>query len=329
VAVNKWICPSCGGKGKPAQSLGKGRQARCDQCGARLLLSAGETEDQDEPALAPRRREPKGRQRPLALILCLGGGFILLVVAAIVVLVWRSKTNRSPEVEVALEVTLADFKKIEIFMTRAQVEAVLGVGQAAGNQDMDARWVQAGQQARVTLWLRWSNNQDSVFVGFGQGRSGLHRAVVSYYMHKMAVPGGVGQETTIGFIHLDPWGSDLDDLALEKGKEQALLQSPRWRKGPAIRKAIVGFWVAIGVGSYQFKEDGACFEASSADKSSGAYHFTDDENVELTMKIQPLFPGQAVEPKKIRCKVLVDDEELILVDDRFPGAHPILYQRRK
>jgi hypothetical protein len=59
------------------------------------------------------------------------------------------------------------------------------------------------------------------------------------------------------------------------------------------------------------------------------HRFTDDEHVELTLKADRLFPGQQTEARKIRCKVLVAENELILIDDRFPGAPPVIYQRRR
>jgi hypothetical protein len=122
--------------------------------------------------------------------------------------------------------------------------------------------------------------------------------------------------------------SDLDALARDRGAEKKRLESPRWLKGAAIRKALVGSWVAVYVGSYEFKEDGACSGGGPGGKFTGTYRFLDDDNVEMTLKDEPLFEGQPVQTRALKCKVLVDNDELVLIDSRFPN-HPTTYKRTK
>src|SRR5262245_13060943 len=236
-------------------AIDQGRRARCGDC--------GEVYPVDERG---RTRAAKRGYGSLLLWLGLGGLLLLCVVAAIIAAVVLSKRDANVP---AAQVAAADLKKIEIFMTRAQVEGILGQGEEADARDIDPAWWQAGQQCRATLWLIWRNGGDYLVVGFGQGGTGTHRAVISFFVHNFNQPGAFGQETTKGFINLDFPGTDLDDSAKEKAKAKALLQAPRWLKGADIRKSLVGDWVAVFIGSYEFKQDGTCSGGSPGGKFTG------------------------------------------------------------
>ncbi len=304
-------CPRCGMSTKlPA---GESWPTRCDRCGT-VLPEDGQGGPERQP----------GRSVPWLVLVALGVGVGALLLAGGVYLVWAARSNNTDT-----PVTAADLDRIKIFMTRDEVEAVLGKGKEADLDTVHPNWIETGQKCRVTLWQQWKNGDDSLYVGFGQGTSGTHRAVVSFFVENSRGEKSFRQETKIGFINLDPFGSDLDDLARDRAGEDKLLNSPRWLKGPAIRKSLVGSWVAIGVGHYLFKEDGTCEWHSGADRFTGTYRFTDDEHAELTIKAAPLFPGQQTDTKKQTFKVLVDQAELILVDIQLPAAHPIVYQRRE
>ena len=342
-------CPSCGTSTRPAQPVTEGQRLRCGRCGT--IFRAGEQGDV-EPVAKPVRKPQLGRKTEpeaeeistrdrqamkkgkasmgvLLLILGIGGGVLVLGCAGIGTIVTILMLKGGDSGGPTSQVTAADLDKVKIFMTKNQVEAVLGKGKTANIQDIHPNWIQAGQRTGVTAWYQWGGGSDTLYVGFGQGRSGTQRAVISFFVHKFTRGNVAGEETKSGFMNLDLFGTDLDDLARDKGKENALLQDPKWKKGPEIRKALVGFWVAVGVGGYDFKADGTCRSESGGDKSGGTYKFTDDEHVEMTLKSEPIFAGQQAETKTLKCKVLVDEKELILIDDRFPDAHPIVYQRSK
>jgi hypothetical protein len=261
------------------------------------------------------------------LVVWLGGGLLLLgaVVIGIVLLIWMSRGEGPPDAQV----TAADLDKLDMFMTKGEVEALLGPGRQADIEDIHPNWIEAGRRCGATHWREWKNGETSLIVGFGQGKSGTPRAVISFFVHNFTRGQVVGQETKIGFLHLSLVGGDLDEQARERGKQRALLKSPRWRKGPAIRKTLVGSWVAAFVGAYDFKEDGTCQGSAPGDRFAGTYRFTNDEHIELTLESEPFVPGQAPRTRTLHCKVLVDDEELILIDDQFPRAAPTVYQRRK
>jgi hypothetical protein len=321
-------CPSCGASTKPARPVAERQRLRCGRCGT--VFRAGGPGGGDADEVSTRRAVKKGKSSTgLLLILAIGGGVLLLVGAGVAVLVIILMPEDGDNGGPGAPVTAADLGKVEIFMTKDQVEAVLGKGRTAATGDIHPNWIEAGQRTGVTTWYQWGGGADTLYVGFGQGRSGTPRAVISFFVHRSTTGIGAAEETKPGFMNLNLFDADLDDLARDRGKENALLKDPKWKKGPDIRKALVGFWVAVGVGGYDFKADGTCRSESVGDKSGGTYKFTDDEHVEVTLKADPLFAGQQTETKTLRYKVLVDEKELILIDDRFPAAHPIVYQRSK
>jgi hypothetical protein len=342
-------CPSCGASTRPTHPVTEGQPLRCGRCGTALRVGEpGDVEAMAKPVRGPRpgretgygdddasTRDRKGMRKdkantgPRLLILGIGGAVLLLACVVVGVIVMLTLSKGGDSGRPGSRVTAADLRKLEIFMTKGQVEAALGEGKPANLRDLHPNWLQAGQRTGATAWYQWGGGDDALYVGFGRGGSGTQRAVISLFVHKSARGNVVGEETKPGFMNLDPFGADLDDLARDQEKANALLKNPKWKTGPEVRKALVGFWVAVGVGSYDFKADGTCRSQGSGDKSGGTYEFTDDEHIEMTLKAEPAFAGQQTEAKKLRYKVLVGQKELILIDDRFPGAHPIVYQRSK
>lgn len=306
------ICPSCGAK----TPLDDGRRPRCRRCGAALP-------DEDRPA----RSRSRANNRRILLPLLLGGGlFLLCAIVAVILLV---AVGRKGGGAASTPVTAADLDKVLIYMTPDEVEAILGKGDEADPAEVQANWAAAGQQLGVTRWQVWRNGDDRLFVGYGQGSSGTHRAVVSFFMHDIVNGRATGFEIKKGFMHISLLGGDLDAAAREKQQERDLLRSPRWAKGPAIRKELVGQWVAVYIGSYQFNDDGTCRAESPGEKASGTYRFVDDQRIELTLKEDPPFAGRGPMTKQRKYKVLVDAEELILVDEALRGARPDVYKRQK
>jgi len=310
-------CSSCGSR-TPSPPGEEGRRPRCRHCGAVL---------RDEGRSA--RLWAQTNNRRILLPLLLGGGvFLLCAVVGVVLIVVLGRKGGGPAAR-ATPVTAADLDKIGIYMTPDEVEAILGPGEEADPAEMQENWAAAGKQVGVTRWQVWRNGSDRLFVGYGQGSSGTHRAVVSFFMHDIQNSLGTGFEIKHGFIHMGFPGGDLDEAAREKQKDRELLRSPRWAKGPAIRKALVGQWVAVYVGSYRFNDDGTCRAESPGEKASGTYRFLDDERVELKLKEDPLFEGHQTATKQRKYKVLVDGEELILVDEAFREPRPTVYKRQR
>jgi hypothetical protein len=287
---------------------------------------------------APRQRPAARRVQqtsPLLLILAIVGGVIFVSgIAGTVCLVWYLNSGSGGGGPLgggnaqSAPVTINDLDKVEIFMTKDQVETAIGPGQKANLQDIHPNWIETGRQVQVSDWYEWQGGKDRLYVGFGKGSSGTYRAVVAFYVQDNSKGNVFAQNTKIGFINIDLFRNDLDLQAADRQKERDLLKAPRWEKGPAIRKSLVGFWVADLIGAQKFNADGTYEESMPGSKFTGTYRFLNDDTVEISKSGVPDFPGQGVKTSKHTCRVLVDATELILVDNDFPNASPIAYQRR-
>jgi hypothetical protein len=73
---------------------------------------------------------------------------------------------------------------------------------------------------------------------------------------------GLGQGFEYGLLPIPLGGLDVDELAAQRRKGRAEREQaeadPRWLKGEAARKALVGRWASAFAGAYEFGADGSC-----------------------------------------------------------------------
>jgi hypothetical protein len=326
MAANRILCPECGAPVRSADPFVEGQRVRCPDC--RAVFTP------DDLAESPARSRASGRNReqtgkgnllPVLLIGGLVGGALLLGCAGVGIyfLVGRGGSDTPGG---STPVTQADLDKVEAYMSLAEVEGLLGKGRSIRYHEIGV--MPAGGDDPNRIWYAWGPGDDSLVVGFEPGSSGTQRVVVSFLLQKSSAGGAFQQISTPGVVTARFPGEDLDALARDKEAQRKKLESPRWAKGAAIRKELIGTWVAFGVGAYEFKEDETCLGSQPGGKSSGTYRFLDNENIEMTLQDAPLFPGQQVRSRTLKYKVLVDKDELMLVDSRF-RSHPTTYKRQK
>ncbi len=307
-------CPECGASVKVDPEA---RRVRCPRCDTRFA---------PEEVAEPPARAREASTFPVLLVVGLVGGALLLVIGgAVGAYLLFGRGGGSGAAAPGRPVTRADLDRVEAYMSLAEVEGVLGKGQQVGYDEIG---VMAGGNDPNRTWYAWRNGDDSLVVGFEPGKSGTQRVVVSFFLQKSTQGGGFRQTSTPGVLTIRFPGQDLDQLALDRAAQRKKQESRRWLKGEALRKALVGTWVAIAQGSYQFHEDGTCSGSQVGGKFTGTYRFTEDEHVELTLKDEPLLPGQKIEPRVLKYRAQVDGNELVLTDPRLPN-HPTTYQRRK
>jgi hypothetical protein len=136
------------------------------------------------------------------------------------------------------------------------------------------------------------------------------------------------------------WGNpqeDLDQIAGEREKNLKLVREARWKTGPAIRKALVGKWNRTPLvageprAGYDFDAGGGCarYDGAGPDPvARGTYRFVDDTHLEINFSEPNAFPGGKPNQSTTTFRVLVDENELILVYDYPSGPRPTPVQKR-
>jgi hypothetical protein len=241
------------------------------------------------------------------------------------------------------QVTDGNARKLWKGMTPDQAQAILGPGTACNFNDIIAIEENAapgfprgiripGGSLEGETWYRWQNGGRHVFASFLPSKTGVLR--LNSLMFFTAHPGGVLESGTLIGAH--PF-DDLDRWAAEHDRRVALVNDPRWTKGPAVRQALVGRWrqphnPGDGPRGWDFHADGTCagHKMAFGDKDSqGRYRFLNDDHIEMTMAEQDAFhPGQAV-TVTYRYLVLVDDKELILCNEGQGDPLPTVSQFRE
>ncbi len=285
--------------------------------------------------------------------LLLGTGLGLLVLAVGVGAFFLLRGERGARLKNALgapaaalgvnpQVNDANAQKLWKGMTPDQAQAILGPGTACTFNDIVAIMERAshfptgirvpGGNLNGETWYRWQNGGMHAFASFLPGKTGVLR--LSSLMFFTAHPGGAMESGTL--IGATP-NEDLDRWAAEHDRRVALVNNPRWKKGPAIRQALVGRWRTTpnpidGPRGWDFNADGTCagHKMAFGDKGSrGRYRFLNDNHIEMTMAEPDFFnPGKALNVTS-RYLVLVDDKELILCNEGQGDAIPTVSQFRE
>jgi hypothetical protein len=227
------------------------------------------------------------------------------------------------------QVNEANVGKLWKGMTPDQAQAILGPGKTCTFNDIIAIEEKAarfpmgvrfpGGNLNGETWHRWQNGGMHVFASFLPGKTGVLR--LSSLMFFTAHPGGALESGhLIGAVP----DEDLDRWAVEHDRRIVLANNPRWKKGPAVRQALVGRWrERQGPGEdprgWDFLADGTCTGhkmSLSGHTAQGRYRFLNDDHIEMTVAgPDPFNPGRAGVPATCRYRALVDENELILCDE--------------
>jgi DNA-directed RNA polymerase subunit RPC12/RpoP len=329
-----FTCPECDATFRASRPLREGARARCPRCGS--LCRAGGRQGRERP-----RRSPARGAMPRLL---LAGGILLVLAglgAGVCLLVAGRAGRRKPEnltaaaaraddERAAAQVSAleAGLDRVTPFLARADVEAALGNGREATEGEVRAAllegwvrregqpgppdWVRTDRRNGAAAWCLWRSGRETLVVGFARGESGTQRAVSSYLIRRNADPSRPSL-VEVGLITVDlgDFVGDPDGGARWKAEEARRLAAPRWKTGPAVRRALVGKW---GMQhpfreGYEFAEGGT-YRCRAFYDHEGTYRFTDDRHVELTLTAG----GPGVPRRRpLRYEVLVDEDELVLV----------------
>lgn len=200
-----WIdCPECG-----EEFRDKPGRTKCPECGARLDLD----DDFDEEP-APRRR-PKAKPKSRALLFALIGVGVLLVAFGVVLAIILTGTRADPS-----KVTVANFRKLNAGMTRAEAEKVLAGSSSSSVSDMQTEVSRVGGGMQGTFvgltsmfsgpgtWRRWDgvNGDVKVFGLFSEPLFGDRTERLSFSIAVEKLPGGgytahMGQQTIGGMFN--------------------------------------------------------------------------------------------------------------------------------
>jgi hypothetical protein len=290
-----------------------------------------------------KRRKKQASRRALWLGLALGsvgliGGLVFLVVVGVLLF----GGNRAASlIGLNTAVTEENAHKVWTGMTLDQVQEVLGRGEACSlnqiSSVVDATYgTRRGLQAFPAwlgdeTWYYWRNGHLLVFVGFRKAQSGALR--VSHVQFS-TLRGEIFECDEL--IKGHPL-EDLDYAASEHDKNVKLVRDPRWKTGTAIRKALVGKWNQTPLvageprAGYDFEAGGSCvrYGAGGQDQvARGTYRFVDDTHIEISLSEPTIIPGSKFVQTTTTFRVLVDENELILMYDYPSGPRPTPVQRR-
>ena len=274
----------------------------------------------------PRRRADPEREPPRKrglLPLLIGGGavlFLLVSCAGVGVYLLSGSSGFSGR---QTDVTEADLAKVKQYATQTEVEAILGKGDPV---DPAEYGILMGGGAD---WYGWRNGDDCLMVAFQKGKSGTLRVVGSVFVQQKITPNSVSNKPKFG-IQPPVFGSvDVDAKVAERAALEARLADPRWLKGEAARKSLVGGWSAVLETTYQFSADGTCIVGTGSEKATGTYRFLDEGRIDLTVQDDSIIPGGSKDAARtIQLQVRLAQDEMLLIDLRFP-AYPKTYKRWK
>jgi hypothetical protein len=299
---------------------------------------------EDRTERRPRKRRKKqASRRALWLGLALGsvgliGGLVFLVVVGVFLF---GGSPAASLIGLHTSVTEENAHKIWTGMTLDQVQEVLGTGRACRLDEISSV-VDATYGARRGLqafpaglgdetWYYWRNGHLLVLVGFRKAASGTQR--VSHVQFS-TLRGEIFECDEL--IKGHPL-EDLDYAASERDKNVKLVRDPRWKTGPAIRKALVGKWNETPLvageprAGYDFDVNGGCVRYGAVGQDQvarGSYRFVDDTHIEISLSEPTIIPGSKFVQTTTTFRVLVDENELILVYDYPTGPRPTPVQKR-
>jgi hypothetical protein len=222
--------------------------------------------------------------------------------------------------------SLEAWDRIELGMTPAEVEEVLGPGTEA-NRTTVSQTVDAFQSGPplpgstplavmgADSWMIWCGSGECVIVGFAPP-SASGRLV--NYVCRLAPHGE--QEQVVGF------GQNLEERRAKRLRDRAQLDDPKWAKGKDIRRLVVGNWAMKGGRLlYAIHADGTLSYHAAAKPWKTTYRFTDEETIEFRLTAySSRDPNRTVLHTH---RVRVNDRELIfyskLPNGRWNASSPL------
>lgn len=335
----RFTCPMCRTVLALDSHVGANESTRCPDCHTIFRLPEMPAAPRVRRSLPPTSASGGGSGALwVILILSVVGIALFVLVGAGVGIYFAVRGKGGPGLSIGgasilgnSAANMENFDKLAIAMTRPEVEAILGKGKRADQSDMDdafaedgrdfgprgpasGAWLRNAQGAGVTQWYRWQNGDFSIFVGFAKGRSGKERAMLSFWVQRLIVPGGGhGFESGTGLLGATIL-SDPDDVARDREKENQQLRDPKWNKGN-VRQMIVGSW-GDGISGYVFGANGSV-QATGFTEYTTTYRFAGNDEIEWTAPPLGNFPGAM--SRQVRYRVLVTVSELWLVEPERKG----------
>ncbi len=335
-------CPKCGEKVKVREGA---ERLRCRECGKSFAPPEDEDEDEDEREEAEEEEEkpaPKrSRKKPPAkklsgtkiAAIVMGGLLALGVVALVVILIVRKggKDGALAPADQA-KVTADNFRSVKPGMDLSEVEGILGGGRSSSENDMrdafrkglgeieaamEAGFARFGEGAE---WRRWDGKSFRVWVAFGKTKEG-QRAAFSTALEQ----NGSTYTRHEGFTTFaGPLGHDLDELAAQRKKEDAIRNDTKWVRGAQAQNLLFGEWRNDQANSFVFAAGGKLTEDNPVafPRQPGkepTFRVLDDKHIEITYpSLFTVPPGQPspFTPKDTvrKYEYLVNQDELALIE---------------
>jgi hypothetical protein len=351
-------CPTCRADLEPPKPLAASVKVRCPDCGA--VFNAGDGGDRParrrEAAAGParKREKQKGRTGLVVGLAAAGVGLVLLLAGGVLVVAWASGAfstggtgappgapgaSGAPDApgtpgSPAPDALRADFDKIDLGVTLAEAEAVLGPGKkiafselpAEGGMSVTAKAHDYMGEIEANEWRQWGDAPGLV-VGLSKAPSGAERVTFVGYR----APQRQRYEGELVGVYDQARAGKLPAEADCRAR-------PKTRPGK-LRDLILGRWRAHGgpefngAPDYDFRADGVEDEyirdgATTFKRWSGQYRVIDDDTLEITYpELLKTAPVQAVN----RYTVIfynADELRMITSPDTAPNYEP-LYKRAK
>jgi hypothetical protein len=221
---------------KPGQPLPAGKHIKCSECGTHFSVPSQNVGDEPQliavpaPSAAPnappsqprlardfeaewqgelmsRPRRRRFRSKPAkagrGLLIGMGVAFSVLLVAVVALAGmgwyqgWFGRVPVPSVLAVNPRVNLANFERVELGMTLAEVESILGRGSRISmldlpdrNAGMERSWEAYADKYAVSEWYDWQNGSTHIYGGFGRTPSG--RMVATLLVHHVGMHGGGG-----------------------------------------------------------------------------------------------------------------------------------------
>jgi hypothetical protein len=327
--VSHVTCPGCGVLLYFHDSVAAGERIQCDRCGT-TFTKGKEVPNAflDRPVRRVSRRPQPASGKTWLILLLSGGGLAVVAGVVVLILVLSGGGDGQGGVPGPSQVTVDNFNQVEAGMTRKEVRRILGAGSKVTPEELRRTFANElrfgiglspgdailliGGMYRVQTWYHWNNGPLEMFVGFGRGPSGVKRVAYSHCVRRECKRDGYSFESHMGVMAM----GDLDQTARRRKEEAKLLNDPKWKTGPAVRRLLVGKWRNPALwphfqDGYDFNADGTFARVGHFGFTS-TYRFTDDRHIELTTPADKVFPP-AQQPKVDTYEVLVTKDDLILV----------------
>jgi hypothetical protein len=224
-------------------------------------------------------------------------------------------------------VTRANYDKMELCMTRAEIETIMeGPGAKSSADDVVAvlarRPVMRGDpppqaplgNAPGAAYVIYRDGNKFILVGYLPSQK---YGELSPYQGWLEDQGGgnivIGARATSA-NGIDATRADLLKKRDEKEAQQKYLDDPKWKKGPETRKLLLGLWSLDKRQTMEYKADGAALYRLDGRQFPGTYIFQDDTHIKISGASSFAGPDREY-------KMLVCDTDLGLFQKQFDGTY--------